>query len=365
MPTPRLTVAQLEQIRKTLALDPQLARAAVKAGVSENTLRSRKRILDQYDAGSYEPAEEPPQAPEPRRKTITEEPITSYEIAWREWQRYVGQRIEHDAKPPKPRKTARQKIAVIGDLHVPFHDKAALAAFVTREKDSDLCIVNGDFQDFYSVSRFTKYEHINFEDEAAEVQIVMETLSQTFPKVLIVEGNHDRPRWERQLRERLPEEMVKVVEFLAGGQLSVIGAIARRFPNVELAHSLVGSHRVSWYAQVGDLIVTHAEKFSRVPGSTLRGLDEWLMDMERTLSLDPWRIVVQAHTHQLGLFPWHADKMLVEGGCCCETHGYQLTARVGGRPQRRGWVTLEQENGRTDLNSVRLTWWDAEQDRAA
>jgi len=47
------------------------------------------------------------------------------------------------------------------------------------------------------------------------------------------------------------------------------------------------------------------------------------------------------------------------------THGYQLTAASRGRPQRRGYVTLTQTAGRTDLNSVRLVWLDPEQELAA
>lgn len=30
------------------------------------------------------------------------------------------------------------------------------------------------------------------------------------------------------------------------------------------------------------------------------------------------------------------------------------------RPQRRGWVVLEQVDGKTDINSVRVVWYDAE-----
>ena len=35
-------------------------------------------------------------------------------------------------------------------------------------------------------------------------------------------------------------------------------------------------------------------------------------------------------------------------------------AKIGGRPQRRGYVTFEQVDGRTDLNSVTLHWFDVE-----
>ena len=285
-----------------------------------------------------------------------------YEGAWLEWQRHIGQAKERYAGPQKRRvNIGRQRIVVAGDFHIPFHDKAAVAALFEREKDADLLIINGDLQDFYSISRFTKYEHVPIEQELAEVTLFLEQASQTWPRILVTTGNHDVPRFERQLRERLSEDMVKVVEYLAGGNLSPIAAIARRYPNVEIASVPVGKHTVTWMAQVNDLIVTHAEKFSRVPGSTLRGIEEWLADQESTLGLQPWRVLVQAHTHQLAWFPWHADKLLVEGGCLCVTHGYQLQAKVGGRPQRRGYVTLTQEDGVTDLNSVKLHWFDAEQ----
>lgn len=362
MPTPRFTVAQLEDIRKQVGLDPSIRVAARKAGVAENTLVSRKRILEQYDAGQYQPRDELPKVD---GRTVIP-PVTSYEQAWAEWQAYIGQARTHYGTPPAKRtQKGRERIVIVGDLHVPFHDKEALAALIAREKGADTLVINGDLQDFYSVSRFTKYESVSFHEEVAQVTLVLEQLASAFPRVVIVEGNHDKPRFERQLRDRLPEEMVRVVEFLCGGNLSVIAAIAKRYPNVALASNDVAGHKVSWFAQIGDLIVTHAEKFSRVPGSTLRGIEEWLSDMDHTLGLNDWRVVIQAHTHQLAWVPWHADRLLVEGGCLCETHGYQLTARIGGRPQRRGWVTLEQHEGVTDFNSLRIVWWDAEINRAA
>jgi hypothetical protein len=82
------------------------------------------------------------------------------------------------------------------------------------------------------------------------------------------------------------------------------------------------------------------------------------------LGLKPWKVLIQAHTHQLGMFPWKADRVMVEGGCMSQTHGYQLQARIMGRPQRVGYVTLEQTKGVTDVNSIRLVWLDAERKAA-
>jgi predicted phosphodiesterase len=291
-----------------------------------------------------------------------------YESQWLEWQKFIGQAKDRYAGPAKrPVRIGRQKIVIASDFHAPFHHKEYVAALFEREKDADLLIVGGDLQDFYSVSRFVKYEHVPFEEEMAAVTLLLEQFSERFPRVLIVEGNHDRPRFEKQLRDRVSEEMVKVIEYLAGGNLSVIQAAAKRFPNIEFAKTKVdGRFDVGWFVQVNDLIVSHMEKFSIVSGSTLRGVEDWFANFEKVLGIDrDWKVIVQAHTHAGAWFPYKADKLLVESGCLCRTHGYQMTPRAGGRPQRQGYVRLEQIDGKTDPNSVQFVWLDAEQKAVA
>jgi hypothetical protein len=154
--------------------------------------------------------------------------------------------------------------------------------------------------------------------------------------------------------------MMHCIELLTGGNHSIVKMLAKRYPNVRFAPQQAGSHALGWMTQVGDLIVTHAEKFSSVPGSAIRKIEEGLADFDHVYNLKPWRVLLQAHTHAYSLIPWHADKLLGESGCCCLTHGYQMTARMGGRPQRQGYVTLTQHDSKTDLNSVRFRWLNAE-----
>jgi hypothetical protein len=90
-----------------------------------------------------------------------------------------------------------------------------------------------------------------------------------------------------------------------------------------------------------------------------------LTDFDAVLGLNPWRILIQAHTHAGCVIPFKANKLLVECGCMCSVHGYQLQARIAGRPQRVGYVTLEQRNFQTEINSVRFVWLDAERAGAA
>jgi predicted phosphodiesterase len=259
-----------------------------------------------------------------------------------------------------------QRIVIASDFHAPFQCNRSVAELIAREKDrTDTLIIAGDFTDSYSYSRFVRYEPITAEMEWAACDALLGQLSAAFPEIVCIEGNHDA-RLERHLRSQLSPDVMFAIEQLTGGVLDPFKAMAKRYPNVRFQGHQVGRHGCGWFSQFGDLIVSHAEKFSRVPGSALRSIEEWFRDQHDTLGLKPWRVLSQAHTHQLSSVYWGADKLLVESACLCATHGYQLQAKVGGRPQRRGYVRLEQSaDGVTDVNSVRLVWLDPELREAA
>ena len=230
-----------------------------------------------------------------------------------------------------------------------------------REKDIDIAVLMGDIGDSYSLSRFLKYESVPYEQELASMTLLLQTFSERFPIVRVITGNHDGPRLEKQLLERLTGDMVAAIRSMTGGTLDPIEVLCRRFANIErVLPSTDNGHRLRWMTQIGDALFMHAEKYSKVPGSAMRSIDEWVTDFEQAIGLEPYRVLVQAHTHQLSWLPWKADRVLIECGCLCMHHGYQYTARISGRPQRRGWVVLEQVDGKTDINRSRVVWYDAE-----
>ena len=325
----------------------------ISRGAFQNRMRQAKR----------KGMKPPPKPPKPKPKAKAPEPSPRLPISadecWGLLDAWIGRKRIPTPKPPKWKAKDWQRIVVASDFHAPFHSPEAVAELIAREaKDADTLIINGDLSDGYSISRFVKYEHVPMEQEIAAVDALLTTLAGAFPDVVIVDGNHDSPRFEKQLRAVLTPDLMYCVEYLTGGNLSIIKALARRHSNVRFAPIKVGRFDVSWATQIGDCICTHAEKFSKVPGSALRGIDEWLTDQRMTLGLPDYRVIVQAHTHQGAVIPWESDKLLVEGGAMCEVHGYQLSARIAGRPQRRGYVVLEQHKGVTDLNSVRFVWLD-------
>jgi len=297
------------------------------------------------------------QTPEPR-----ERPRLPFEAEWQIWMKEIGMAKDRYAGPAVTKaRQGRLRILVVPDLHAPFHDPTAIASMLEREKDIDICVLMGDIGDSYSLSRFLKYEQVPYEQELASVTLLLQTFSERFPLVRVITGNHDGPRIEKQLLERLTGDMVAAIRSMTGGTLDPIEVLCRRFPNIErIAPQTANGQRLRWMTQIGDALFCHAEKYSRVPGSAMRSIDEWMTDFEETIGLDAYRVIVQAHTHALSWFPWKANRLLIECGCLAQNMGYQFTARIGGRPQRRGWVVLEQVDGKTDINRSRIIWYDAE-----
>jgi len=260
----------------------------------------------------------------------------------------IGMAKDRYCGPAKPKaRSGRLRILVIPDLHAPFHDREAVASALARERDVDVAVLMGDVGDGYSLSRFLKYEQTPYEHELAAVTALLQQFSETFPIVRIIEGNHDGARLEKQLRERLAPDFISAILSMTGGTLSPIHALCKRFPNIEFAPAHAGRHAAGWVTQIGDALFCHAEKFSRVPGSALRSIEEWFTDMERVLDLQPWKVLLQAHTHQLSWFPFRADKVLIECGCLCQTHGYQLTGEDR-RPAAAQRLRGLGASGRTD-----------------
>lgn len=118
-----------------------------------------------------------------------------------------------DAKPFVPYRLelphATTRIAVLGDIHLPYHDTAALtAALDTAEKFSPhIIFLNGDTLDFHGVSRFEKNPHArNIKGEIDICRDFLDHLAERFPRVRILwkDGNHDE-RLNKFICAKAPE----------------------------------------------------------------------------------------------------------------------------------------------------------------
>lgn len=105
-----------------------------------------------------------------------------------------------------------RRLHVIPDPHIPFHDRRAWALNlrVIKEVRPDICIILGDFGDFYSISshqRNPKLRKLLLQDEVAAVNRELDKLDALLPegcKKYFIQGNHEQ-RLDRYIAERAPE----------------------------------------------------------------------------------------------------------------------------------------------------------------
>lgn len=113
-----------------------------------------------------------------------------------------------EAKPMRTVKLDCQRCLILGDIHLPFQDNAAIAAALEygEEYKPDLVLLNGDVFDFYQLSQFRKDTSVaKLKAELEAGKKFFARLRHVFPEQRIVfrYGNHDR-RWDYHLMQCAP-----------------------------------------------------------------------------------------------------------------------------------------------------------------
>jgi predicted phosphodiesterase len=109
----------------------------------------------------------------------------------------------------KIRQLKARKVLILSDVHVPYHDETALQLAIDKGKEEgvDAVLLNGDFMDFYGVSRYaTDPGQRNFADELEMGRAMLEYLRSEFAGCQIwwKLGNHEE-RWAAWIWQRAPE----------------------------------------------------------------------------------------------------------------------------------------------------------------
>lgn len=228
-----LTAAQLKPVVDALkANGGNIAGAAEALQMPRGTVENRARTADRLGLLDLDALREAAQKAEPTPKKIEPSPrlpITADE-AWEAIAGWIGRKRTPKPKAPKWKPGDVQRVVVAGDFHAPFQDNEVVASLIAEEGPrTDTLIISGDLIDHYSISRFLRYEHVPIEQEIAGADALLGQLSAAFPDVLVVEGNHDKPRFEKQLRAMLSPEMMHCIELLTGGNLSIVHLLAKRY----------------------------------------------------------------------------------------------------------------------------------------
>ena len=156
-----------------------------------------------------------------------------------------------------------KKIAVLSDVHIPYHSITALSAaldFIQAEKPSAI-LLNGDILDFYQLSRFGKdprKRSVAHELQAARE--FLDVLAQFGAKIYYKIGNHEE-RYQHYL-------MAKAPELLGVQQFELQHLLGLHDRGIEL----IGDKRI---IKGNDLNIVHGHEFGQSifsPVNVARGL---------------------------------------------------------------------------------------------
>jgi predicted phosphodiesterase len=107
-----------------------------------------------------------------------------------------------------------KKIAVLSDVHVPYHSIDALSAALSKIQDEkpEVILLNGDTVDFYGLSRFMKDPRKrSVAHELKALNEFLDVLEQFGAKIVYKLGNHDE-RYQHYLMHKAPE-LLGIPEF--------------------------------------------------------------------------------------------------------------------------------------------------------
>jgi predicted phosphodiesterase len=186
--------------------------------------------------------------------------------------------------PDEPR-----RYLVLGDLHVPYHDRRALqlALEYGRKAKARGLVILGDMVDFYDYSDFEKDPRVNSPDGGIdEAEELLDVLGRQFGKhIWWVEGNHERRLTSYMVRHA--PALMKMDSFSLARCLRFQERGVTWIPNGQplVHHALVMLHGNEWrgvaapvnaarraYLQAGEcVLVAHAHQDSEHQGTTATG----------------------------------------------------------------------------------------------
>lgn len=271
--TPTRTLARM--LAKSHNIKVETARARLRYRRGNLGERGRKVITDTTDVRPNQPAGWKPVMP----PSLAEE--------WRPFD--LGNSI---------------RVAILSDVHIPYHSTVAFESAVRhcKKKRPSVVLLNGDFADFYTISRHQKDpSKRDFKQEIELVQQGLGWVRSQFPKSRIVFklGNHEE-RWQHFLWNCAPEisgmQRMNIREWIEADKFGA---------------EVVGDQRP---VMVGKLPVLHGHELGKgisAPVNTARGA------YLRTATT-----ILQGHSHRASHHSepnmWHIETSCWSTGCLCD-----------------------------------------------
>lgn len=226
-----------------------------------------------------------------------------------------------------PKEKIARKILSLSDIHFPFANVDYLNQAVNDHSDADIVVINGDLMDGYIFSTYEKEGKVAALKEYMAAFEFIKMLSERFPAVHLVNGNHDA-RISRRLKSMGFEK--ERSQILRPDLLARIQNGERLDENGRLVEKLDFSNvfyeqRESWYVKIGKTLFVHPwGKGSAKAGFTAQRVNDYFSTRYNPEEYDS---VVVGHVHKCykGVIN---SKLLIEQGCLSDLMGYSHSAQL-------------------------------------
>lgn len=243
---------------------------------------------------------------------------------------------------PTPTGNKRTRVISISDLHVPFCRDDLVKEIIKEHSGAEFCVVNGDLFDNNLISTFAKHKEIPFAVEYVIVLDIVRTLAQHFGQVILVDGNHDKGRYQREMGKINPtlSFMVKQspLKYIADGIM--ISRSGQEINRIELKNVTYAGdfNSESWWVRVGQCLFVHRLKgFKKAPMGNAVQANHWFIDRGTE-----FQAVISAHSHRLGKIV-NKGKVVIDQGCLCYPMDYEADGRMTMAPVDLGYAIIEMD----------------------
>lgn len=251
-----------------------------------------------------------------------------------------------------PEKKLR-KILTLSDIHFPFALVDEIEEALSLHSDAEIVVLNGDILDGYAFSTYGRAKRIAALKEYRAAFELVRSISESFPQVVIVSGNHDRRPAKTLSRNDFEKEASQILRpdllaRIANGEiLDEHGDVVEilNFDNVTY------QKYDSWYVRIGKTIFCHPDAYyGSWPGQTVVKLCDYF---SKRLGGEHFDSVVVGHTHRIykGIV---MNKLLIEQGAMAARMPYQHRADLRFPHAMNGYAVIYQdEEGNTDFSNSR------------
>jgi predicted phosphodiesterase len=287
--------------------------------------------------------------------------VDKYEERW-EYIKQINEEYKLDAEVQRIGivENARRKILSLSDIHFPFALHDELNRALIEHADAEVIVLNGDILDGYIFSTYGTSKRIAALKEYMSAFELVKRCSESFPSVVIVEGNHDRRPAKALARSDFRQEASQIfrpdlLAKIANGEL----LDEKGEPVEKLSFDNVIYQKYdSWYVRVGKTIFCHPDAYyGSWPGQTVIKLCDYFM---KRLGGEHFDSVVVGHTHRIykGVV---MNKLLIEQGAMVARTPYQHRCDLRFPHAMNGYAIIYQdEEGNTDFTKSNVIYLGSE-----